>query len=37
MTGNKEIVLPAEAALTFKLQQPLEIKYAGIPNHHTET
>lgn len=26
MTGNKEIVLPAEAALTFKLQQPLEIK-----------
>jgi hypothetical protein len=26
MTGNKEIVFPAEAALTFKLQQPLEIK-----------
>lgn len=26
MTGNKEIVLPAEAALTFKLQQPLEIR-----------
>jgi hypothetical protein len=26
MTGNKEIVLPAEAALTFKLQQSLEIK-----------
>jgi hypothetical protein len=26
MTANKEIVLPAEAALTFKLQQPLEIK-----------
>lgn len=25
-TGNKEIVLPAEAALTFKLQQALEIK-----------
>ena len=26
MTANKEIVLPAEAALTFKLQQPLGIK-----------
>jgi len=26
MTGNKEIVLPAEAALTFKLEQPLEIR-----------
>jgi hypothetical protein len=26
LTGNKEIVLPAEAALTFKLQQSLEIK-----------
>lgn len=26
MTANKEIVLPAEAALTFRLQQPLEIK-----------
>ncbi len=26
MTGNKEIVLPAEAALTFKLQQPLHVK-----------
>jgi len=26
MTANKEIVLPAEAALTFKLQQPLELK-----------
>jgi len=25
-TGNKEIVLPAEAALTFKLEQPLEVK-----------
>jgi len=26
MTGNKEIVLPAECALSFKLAQPLEIK-----------
>jgi hypothetical protein len=26
MTANKEIVFPAEAALTFKLQQPLEIR-----------
>jgi hypothetical protein len=26
LTGNKEIVLPAEATLTFKLQQPLEIR-----------
>ena len=25
MTGNKEIVLPAEAALTFKLEQPVRI------------
>jgi len=25
-TGNKEIVLPAESALTFTLAQPLEIK-----------
>jgi len=25
-TGNKEIVLPAEAALSFKLTQPLELK-----------
>lgn len=25
-TGNKDIVLPAEAALTFKLEQPLEVK-----------
>lgn len=25
-TGNKDIVLPAESALTFKLEQPLEIK-----------
>lgn len=25
-TGNKEIVLPAESALTFKLKQPLELK-----------
>jgi hypothetical protein len=25
-TGNKEIVLPAETALSFKLEQPLEIK-----------
>jgi hypothetical protein len=25
-TGNKEIVLPAETAVSFKLQQPLEIK-----------
>src|SRR3989449_5486147 len=25
-TGNKEIVLPAESALSFKLEQPLEIK-----------
>jgi len=26
MTGNKEIVLPAESALSFKLEQPLEVK-----------
>jgi hypothetical protein len=26
LTGNKDIVLPAEATLTFKLEQPLEIK-----------
>ena len=26
-TGNKDIVLPAESALSFKLEQPLEIKY----------
>jgi hypothetical protein len=26
LTGNKEIVFPAESALTFKLQQPLEVK-----------
>jgi len=25
-TGNKEIVLPAESALSFKLTQPLEVK-----------
>ncbi len=25
-TGNKDIVLPAESALSFKLEQPLEIK-----------
>ena len=25
-TGNKDIVLPAESALTFKLTQPLEVK-----------
>jgi hypothetical protein len=25
-TGNKEIVLPAESALSFKLEQPLELK-----------
>jgi hypothetical protein len=25
-TGNKEIVLPAESALAFKLQEPLEVK-----------
>lgn len=25
-TGNKEIVLPAESALSFKLEQPLEVK-----------
>lgn len=25
-TGNKDIVLPAESALTFKLEQPLEVK-----------
>ena len=25
-TGNKNIVLPAESALSFKLEQPLEIK-----------
>ena len=27
-TGNKEIVLPAEAALSFKLKAPLEVKAA---------
>jgi len=26
MTGNKEIVLPAESALSFKLEQPLQVK-----------
>ena len=26
LTGNKEIVLPAESALSFKLAQPLEVK-----------
>jgi hypothetical protein len=25
-TGNKDIVLPAESALTFKLEQPLELR-----------
>ena len=25
-TGNKDIVLPAESAVTFKLEQPLEVK-----------
>ena len=25
-TGNKEITLPAETALTFKLKQPIEVK-----------
>jgi len=25
-TGNKDIVLPAESAVSFKLEQPLEIK-----------
>jgi hypothetical protein len=25
-TGNKDVVLPAESALTFKLEQPLEVK-----------
>jgi hypothetical protein len=25
-TGNKEIVIPAESALSFKLQQPVELK-----------
>jgi len=25
-TGNKEIVLPAESAVSFKLEQPLQIK-----------
>jgi hypothetical protein len=25
-TGNKDVVLPAESALTFKLEQPLELK-----------
>jgi hypothetical protein len=25
-TGNKDIVLPAESALTFKLEQPLEVR-----------
>lgn len=26
LTGNKEIVLPAESAVTFKLQQPLQVQ-----------
>jgi hypothetical protein len=26
LTGNKDIVLPAESALSFKLEQALEIK-----------
>jgi hypothetical protein len=25
-TGNKDVVLPAESALSFKLEQPLEVK-----------
>jgi hypothetical protein len=25
-TGNKDIVLPAESALSFKLEQPIEVK-----------
>ena len=25
-TGNKDIVLPAESAISFKLEQPLEIR-----------
>jgi hypothetical protein len=25
-TGNKDIVLPAESVLSFKLEQPLEVK-----------
>jgi len=25
-TGNKDVVLPAETALSFKLDQPLELK-----------
>jgi hypothetical protein len=25
-SNNKDIVLPAESALTFKLEQPLEVK-----------
>ena len=25
-SGNKDIVLPAESALTFKLEQPLEVR-----------
>jgi hypothetical protein len=25
-TGNKDVVLPAESAVSFKLEQPLEIK-----------
>ena len=25
-TGNKEIVIPAESALSFKLEQPLDLK-----------
>ena len=29
-TGNKDIVLPAESALSFKLEQPLEVKYKPV-------
>jgi hypothetical protein len=25
-TGNKDIVLPAESALSFKLEQPIEVR-----------
>jgi hypothetical protein len=32
-TGNKEIVLPAESALSFTLSQPLAVKEKGIDAH----
>jgi len=31
MTGNKELELPAEAALTFRLAQPITLKPTGAP------